>query len=744
MAAQRHTPILAGAVVALSTATAFGLTRVFAHTSWLIAFAITAALSSGVVWARFRFELSTRVGIAALCITGFWWSNIVVRPHELWLGLPSPTAISHWVGALGQTGTVLRTAVVPVAPQAAALQLAIITVFIVTCGSAWSAAKAEGALSSIVPQFALFVAVAALGKHAYTATAVVWLLATFAFLLTHHVVHISNDQAGFHSTTPRRSRLVAGGAIGGVLAVFFAALIGPQLPSASSPPLLKYRNLGSNDGPAIIRTISPLVSIRDQLNRNDDVELFRVQANRPARWRLMALEAYDGEAWGLHPDTESHDSLRVAEPEPNARVAEVSQRFAMGPYGGEWLPVAYQAIQVDGIDNLKVIEESNTLIVDRTDHTGLVYDVTSQLIGATPQALRAAPAPIDTQVPGVARNLLIPSNLDPIIRQTAIEVTRDSSTQYDKALAIQNYFRNNFTYDTTINLSEDADATVRFLTKDRRGFCQQFASTFGLMARSLGMPTRLAVGFQPGAFDGNAYRVSTKDAHAWPEVYFEGIGWIGFEPTPSRFDRETPGNPSGTQDGQPTDPNRPPPSTTTTRPPTSTTRVAPGATPTTRRRPLDRIETDASQRTKGSPTSTLRRATIAVAVTFGGVLALIAGWRVTRFVIRHRRRSRGTPRDRVAQAWAYANERLALFNIHRRPSTTVVEFALREAPAAGAGAAGPALLELAQLHTAAMYAPFEPDPSDAVEAWECADRIDDALRQLISRKRRAWLIRLRW
>ena len=743
MAKQSHTPVLASAVAALSTATAFGLTRVFAHNSWLIAFGLTAAIASGIVWARFRFDVSTRVAIGSLCATGFWWSNVVARPHELWLGLPSFTAIGHWFQAAGETGTVLRSAIVPVPPQGPALQLAIVTTFVVACASAWSAAKPDAALSTLVPQFALFIAIAALGKGAYTATAVVWLLAMFAFLLVHNTVHTSQGQADFRSATPRRSRLVAGGAIGAAAAVFLAAFVGPQLPSASSPPLLKYRNFGSNDGPAVIRTISPLVSIRDQLNQTEDIELFTVQANRPARWRLMALEAYDGEQWALHRDTESHDSLPEAQPEPNAQVAQVNQRFSMGPYGGEWLPAAYKAIKTGPIDDLKVIHESSTLIIKREDHTGLLYDVTSELVGATPSALRAASPRIDSKKPGVARNLLIPKNLPPIVRQIATNITRDKATQYDKALAIQNYFRDNFEYDATINLSDNDDATVRFLTTERSGFCQQFASTFGLMARSLGMPTRLAVGFQPGAFDGKVYRVSTKDAHAWPEVYFEGIGWIGFEPTPSRFDRETPGNPSGTQNGVGPNPNNPIPTTTTSRG-TTTTAQGSNNTPTTQRRPLDRVETGATQQNSGSSPTTARRSALAAAIGFGVLVLIAVGWRITRTVSVHRRRKRGTTRERVTQAWAYANERLAMFNIRRRPSTTVVEFARREAPAAGAGAAGAALAELAQLHTAAMYAPFEPDDVDAIDAWECADRIDDALRQLISTRRRRWLIRLRW
>ena len=122
-------------------------------------------------------------------------------------------------------------------------------------------------------------------------------------------------------------------------------------------------------------------------------------------------------------------------------------------------------------------------------------------------------------------------------------------TPYDKALALQNYFRDGFTYDESVNYSDDADPVAAFLV-DRAGFCQQFASTYALMARSIGLASRVAVGFTPGdPLDpsrrpeaGSDLRgapvadfvVRGRHAHAWPEVYFDKVGWVPFEPTPGR------------------------------------------------------------------------------------------------------------------------------------------------------------------------------------------------------------------
>ncbi len=104
-------------------------------------------------------------------------------------------------------------------------------------------------------------------------------------------------------------------------------------------------------------------------------------------------------------------------------------------------------------------------------------------------------------------------------------------------LALQTWFRTNFAYDEDVDYSGRSDALSAFL-EERRGFCQQFSSAFALLARTLGLPSRVAVGFTPGDptvdADGDVeFVVRGRHAHALAEVHFAGIGWVPFEPTPS-------------------------------------------------------------------------------------------------------------------------------------------------------------------------------------------------------------------
>ena len=104
---------------------------------------------------------------------------------------------------------------------------------------------------------------------------------------------------------------------------------------------------------------------------------------------------------------------------------------------------------------------------------------------------------------------------------------------------LQSYFRDNFTYSLDVPTSNSSTATLEFLNR-KTGYCEQFSSTFALFARLLGIPSRVAIGFTPGeqspigTSNVQLFNVRSQHAHAWPEVWFDGIGWVLFEPTPGR------------------------------------------------------------------------------------------------------------------------------------------------------------------------------------------------------------------
>jgi transglutaminase-like putative cysteine protease len=149
--------------------------------------------------------------------------------------------------------------------------------------------------------------------------------------------------------------------------------------------------------------------------------------------------------------------------------------------------------------------------------------------------------------------LQLPDGLPGRVAELAEEVTASSPTLYDKARALENYLKTNYAYDNKPDTSAGAseDFVDRFLFEIREGYCDYFSTAMVVMARSIGLPARWVKGFAsgylpaeidpsgmtipPGATDpdgAGTYLVRNADAHSWAEIYFEGYGWIPFEPTP--------------------------------------------------------------------------------------------------------------------------------------------------------------------------------------------------------------------
>jgi transglutaminase-like putative cysteine protease len=210
---------------------------------------------------------------------------------------------------------------------------------------------------------------------------------------------------------------------------------------------------------------------------------------------------------------------------------------------------------------------------------GETYQVDAILKNPNVQQLQEA----GTDYPDWVKNtyLQLPKDFSPKIQELAQQITSGAITPFEKASAITSYLRDNIEYASTIPAPpRNTDTLEWVLFEYKKGFCVYYASADVLMLRSLGIPARMAVGFAQGERNENDYVVRKLDAHAWPEVYFPGIGWVEFEPTGNQptLDRPLPPrdpgdigliNPSKVQRDEglggrePTDEELPPPSPVT-------------------------------------------------------------------------------------------------------------------------------------------------------------------------------------
>ncbi len=163
---------------------------------------------------------------------------------------------------------------------------------------------------------------------------------------------------------------------------------------------------------------------------------------------------------------------------------------------------------------------------------GLKYTVTSNVpdptVAEIENAQSATPASILAEYGGYS------GPDDTQLATIAHQHTAGATTELQAALELQAWFTSgSFRYSLKTNLPP-SHWLLTFLTTDKRGYCQQFAWAFAILARLAGIPSRIVVGYTGGTdtHGSGTWQVTTADAHAWPELYFPGEGWLRFEPTP--------------------------------------------------------------------------------------------------------------------------------------------------------------------------------------------------------------------
>ncbi|MFD5752648.1 DUF3488 and DUF4129 domain-containing transglutaminase family protein [Streptomyces sp. NPDC127033] len=330
----------------------------------------------------------------------------------------------------------------------------------------------------------------------------------------------------------------------GVVALGVALAVPAALPALDGG-LLAGAGAGNGSGVGgggTISAVNPLVSLQDNLNQPEDREALRYKTNakdtQDLYLRIMALDKFDGTSWRFSQRNveDVPDTLPTA---PGLRsdveATEIRTTIsAAGWYRQNYLPMPYPASEVKIDGRWRFEPTGRTLVGDRGQSTrGARYEVTSLQVNPTRQQLASAPAAPS----GLLREYTqVPSVLPEVVRSTALEVTAGAANDYEKAVKLQDWFAldGGFTYNTAVDSGTGVTAITRFL-RNKEGFCVHFSFSMAAMARTLGIPARVAVGFTPGTpqADGTM-SVGLRDAHAWPELYFEGVGWTRFEPTPSR------------------------------------------------------------------------------------------------------------------------------------------------------------------------------------------------------------------
>ncbi|MEU5325267.1 transglutaminase TgpA family protein [Streptomyces parvus] len=563
---------LALSAYAATLLAAGALTPLVEGVGWLVQAAVLLGVQSGVGALARRVPLARTLTVAAQALVTLVLLTLVfARDHALLGVLPGPQAVMRLGELLVAGGEDVGTYSTP-APLTDGIKLMVVGgVILIGLVVDAMAVTFRSAAPAGLPLLALYSVAAGLSDGG--AGWVWFLLAASGYLLL--LLAEGRDRLSqwgrvFGGTSRTKGGLADGlsGTGGGSSPVRTGRRIGVlalgiSLVAPLALPALDSGLLGGNgpgngkgSGGGTISAVNPLVSLQNNLNQpeNREVMTYRSNIENPQNLylRILALDEFNGSEWRSSTRRLTDVPDRLPQPAGlggDVSVTEVRTNIsASRSYQQTYLPLPYPASEVRVGGRWRYEPEGRTLVGDDGQTTrGAQYEVGSLVVEPTAQQLAAAGSPPEELLREYTQ---LPGSLPEVVAETAEQVTEGSANAYERAVKLQDWFASEggFTYDTTVTSGTGSSAIARFL-RDKEGFCVHFSFSMAAMARTLGIPARVAVGFTPGTMKSNgAISVGLRDAHAWPELYFEGVGWTRFEPTPSRGS-----TPSWTRPEVPTD-----------------------------------------------------------------------------------------------------------------------------------------------------------------------------------------------
>jgi transglutaminase-like putative cysteine protease len=294
-----------------------------------------------------------------------------------------------------------------------------------------------------------------------------------------------------------------------------------------------------------------------EIKQNSSV-VMRVRTGSPVnypmlRWRGIALSNFDGKRWSNNepnrtiqsPAQDGWINLASRKDFEAPRAVEIQFTILLQPIASDALFAPAQVVRLRGnfLSEATTYYSSVRNSVLMLDSTGSIFNSSHNFaqiryegVSILPQSRPAQARSAGSVYPEAIRDtyLQLPFPLDPRIPEFARRITASARYPFDKAVAMESYLRDNFSYTLNLTGKPGADPLAHFLFETRAGHCEYFASAMAIMLRALGIPSREVNGFLPGEFNDVAgdYIVRASDAHSWVEAYFPGSGWVTFDPTP--------------------------------------------------------------------------------------------------------------------------------------------------------------------------------------------------------------------
>lgn len=350
------------------------------------------------------------------------------------------------------------------------------------------------------------------------------------------------ERSPWRGGNPVRDAVRAGAGRIGVTATALALVLPAFIPVLD----VDIFSIGAGAGDGDIRIRKPVIDMRRDLERASDRPMVRIRTDDPdpEYLRISVLNRFTGSEWSSGDRDVASDNVAdglMPDPaglSPDVPRTEYSYDVEItDEFSSTWLPTQYPASSVEADGDWRFDPDTMDFLAadDDLDTRGIRYEMSGLALdyGTGGEYFRDAPAGM------VQEEVLdLPSGVPAIARDLARSVTAPGLNDYERALLLQRWFRRDGGFEYSLQRAPEGygnDTLESFLSEDGRvGYCEQYASAMAVMARVLGIPARVAVGFlEPSRTGDGAWVYSSHDLHAWPELYFAGAGWVRFEPTPS-------------------------------------------------------------------------------------------------------------------------------------------------------------------------------------------------------------------
>jgi transglutaminase-like putative cysteine protease len=553
-----HRRTLAAAIA--SAAASVSLYPIFTGGLWFLAglgaIAVVAAAGTATRWRRLPEPVCLAGGLVALLL---YLNLAFANSRSLWHLLPTP-ASARLLGHLVSQGFIEAGKYAPPVPELAPMVLlAAGGIGIAALLTDWMAVRLGSAALAGLPLLLLFTEPFTLsvgrGFLGTTVAFCVGIAGYLALLSSEGKDRIREweSQEPSARNAPDTKALAAAGRRVGVASVAVALVLPLVIPGLHVTRLFGGQTgIGGRPGagpggsgavgfPSDDTQLSQTLS--SELNTpNATVLVYTADTQAPDYLQIYVLDKLTDSGWSLFSQPESLAHVTSTLPSPpglasTSGASRVNTHIAIAHNVGQddlgALPVPYPTVSIEAKGDLEADRSTLMLLDQGTAIGGLSYQVTSLTESPTEQALDSAQTPPET----IRNNYLeVPASYNSL-RALAESVVkqRGAKTQFQKAVALQDWLADGaFKYTLKAPTVLTAAGLTHFLTVTRSGYCQQFSFAMAVLSRLLGIPSRVAYGFTSGSNLGeNEWVVSTHDAHAWPELYFQGSGWLRFEPTPS-------------------------------------------------------------------------------------------------------------------------------------------------------------------------------------------------------------------